>query len=189
MTKVFTGKYVAQVNLDKRDRYGEQRVTERNAGMRERPGIQQDEVGAVRRRSLDAIDYLVLGIALECLERMPEIRSKIAEHGWDNVAVFDRLPNEHDRYDLVVCSSVCAFVDDYPGLLRELAASLRPGGLFVQWDWELDPDADEPYGLTREAMRSALLKADLEVIVVETGFELPMGELVMRPLMGVGRRS
>ena len=38
-------------------------------------------------------------------------------------------------HDLVVCSSVCGFLDDYPGTVARLAGLLRPGGLFVQWDW------------------------------------------------------
>ena len=72
------------------------------------------------------------------------LRAKIERHRWDNVRVFERLPASTGRYDLIVCSSVCAFVDDYPGVVRQLVSSMMPGGLFVQWDWELDPRDDEP---------------------------------------------
>ncbi len=116
------------------------------------------------------------------------LRGKIAHHGWDSVGVFDRLPQLHDGYDLVVCSSVCAFVDDYPGLVQQLVASMGPGGLFVQWDWEFDPDDDEPFGLTRDAIRRALGAAGLVSVSVVTGFEVIAEGQTMRPLMGSGRR-
>jgi len=93
------------------------------------------------------------------------------------------------RFDLVTCSSVCAFVDDHPATVAELAGLLVPGGVFVQWDWELDPDSDEPWGLSRESIRAALTAAGLLDASVEVGFELPFGELVMAPLLGVGRRA
>lgn len=91
--------------------------------------------------------------------------------------------------DLITCSSVCAFLPDYPGTIRQLAEKLAPGGLLVQWDWELDPSAEEPYGLRREDVRAALSAAGLEEIVVDTGFREPAGEHVMAPLRGVGQKS
>ena len=51
---------------------------------------------------------------------------------------------------------MCAFLDDYAGTTGTLVRLLRPGGLFVQWDWELDPHAHEPFGLTRKQVRATL---------------------------------
>ena len=90
-------------------------------------------------------------------------------------------------FDLVVCSSVCAFLDDYAGTAGTLVGLLRPGGLFVQWDWELDPDAHEPFGLTREQVRATLSGSGLEAIQVTGAFEVPMGDKTARPLVGVGQ--
>ena len=92
-----------------------------------------------------------------------------------------------DQFDLVVCSSVCAFLDDYPGTVNTLVQLLKPGGLFVQWDWELDPDAQEPFGLTREQVKATLLSSGLEAIQVTTAFEVSIGDKTVRPLMGVGQ--
>ncbi|MGF1469571.1 MAG: class I SAM-dependent DNA methyltransferase [Sandaracinaceae bacterium] len=133
-------------------------------------------------------------VALDLSSKMlAQLDAKVADGGWTHVRT---LVGSHpeatalgETFDLVVCSSVCAFVPDYPGTVAALAALLRPGGLFVQWDWELDPDADEPYGLTRDGIRSALERAGLVDVGVETAFERPIGDMVMRPLMGVGRRS
>ncbi len=131
-------------------------------------------------------------VAVDLSSKMvAQVDAKIADRGWTNVRT---LVGSHaeaaalgEPFDLIVCSSVCAFVPDYPATVVALAALLGPEGLFVQWDWELDPDADEPYGLTREAIHSALEGASLVDVVVETAFERPMGERVMRPLIGVGR--
>ena len=90
-------------------------------------------------------------------------------------------------FDLVVCSSVCAFLDDYAGTASTLVRLLRPGGLFVQWDWELDPNAHEPFGLTRERVRATLSGSGLEAIEVTGAFEVRMGDKTVRPLVGVGQ--
>ena len=92
-------------------------------------------------------------------------------------------------FDLVVCSSVCAFLDDYPAAVAMLAARLQAGGYFVQWDWEFDPAAEEPFGLSKDGIASAMQAAGLEVVSVGVGFEIPFGEHMMRPLMGIGRRG
>lgn len=116
------------------------------------------------------------------------VRAKIERNGWDNVDVLEELPASGGRYDLIVCSSVCAFVDDYPATARRLVSSMTPGGLLVQWDWELDPDDDDPFGLTRVEIRSALDAAGLEAVRVDTAFEVLVDGDAMRPLMGSGRR-
>lgn len=91
-------------------------------------------------------------------------------------------------FDLVVASSVCAFLDDYPGTVNRLAERLRPGGVFVQWDWEWRDEDEQPFGLTRKAVTDALSGAGLEVVFVDRGFEAAVDEMTMAPLMGVGRR-
>lgn len=116
------------------------------------------------------------------------LRAKAEIHGWDTVRVFDQLPVSHGRYDLVVCSSVCAFVDDYPGLVHELVSSIKAGGLFVQWDWELDPSDDEPFGLARDAVRQALNAAGLVSVSVDSGFEVSADGRTMKPLIGAGHK-
>ncbi|MCG8554916.1 MAG: hypothetical protein MJD61_06455 [Proteobacteria bacterium] len=59
---------------------------------------------------------------------------------------------------------------------------------FVQWDWELDPTAAEPFGLTVDGITQALVDAGLQVVSVGTGFDVPIEGQHMQPVMGVGRR-
>jgi 2-polyprenyl-3-methyl-5-hydroxy-6-metoxy-1,4-benzoquinol methylase len=104
-------------------------------------------------------------------------------------AVAGGLDAVEGTFDLVTCSSVCAFVPDYPGTVAALAARLNPGGLFVQWDWELDPSAEEPYGLTRAGIAAALEAAGLTHTLVRTGFEAVFEDMTMAPLLGAGLRA
>ncbi len=91
-------------------------------------------------------------------------------------------------FDLVTCSSVCAFVPDYPHTVRRLVEVLAPGGVLVQWDWEVDPEADEPMGLTRVAIEAGLQEAGLMNVTVDIGFREPFEGMVMAPLRGVGTK-
>lgn len=92
-------------------------------------------------------------------------------------------------FDLITCSSVLAFVDDYPATVAALGARLAPGGLLVQWDWELDPTAEEPFGLARGTIQQALGAAGLSEVTVRVGFDVPFEQMRMRPLLGFGLRA
>lgn len=112
--------------------------------------------------------------------------AKVERHGWSHVRTMTTLPTAAQSYDLVVCSSVCSFLDDYPGTLVQLVNLLAPGGVFVQWDWERDDDDDDPHGLSRAEISDALDAAGLTTTTVETAFEVAFGEMTMRPLIGTG---
>ena len=116
------------------------------------------------------------------------VRAKIGRNGWAHVRALSALPPAGEAYDLIVCSSACAFLEDYPATARLLASRLRAGGLLVQWDWELDPDDAEPYGLSREEIREALTAAGLGAVRVGTAFHVPIDDATMTPLMGSGVR-
>ncbi len=113
--------------------------------------------------------------------------AKIADRSWSNVSTSQTLPIERGGFDLVVCSSVLSFVDDYLATVSELVTLLAPGGHFVQWDWEA-VDGD-PHGLSRAEIRAALAGAGLDDVTVDVGFEADAHGQTMRPLMGAGRRS
>lgn len=141
---------------------------------------------ASRVREVVAVDASPAMVQILAAKALPNVRHGVAslspERGDDDALTAG-------PFALIVCSSVCAFLDDYPGTVARLAARLAPGGHLVQWDWELDPTADEPFGLTREHITQALEGAGLEVVSVGVGFDVPVEDQHMRPLMGVGRRG
>lgn len=120
---------------------------------------------------------------------LEKLSSKIRQHGWTNVSIFTELPTPIKPYDLVVCSSVCSFLDDYPGTVKRFADSMQADGLFVQWDWEHDDADPDAHGFTRGEIEEALTAAGLTSVFVDTAFEIPAGEQIMRPLVGVGQKA
>ena len=129
-------------------------------------------------------------------EMMDRLRRKIDQLGLTNVHTTTETIEyavRHDKaifgipFDVVVCSSVCAFLDDYAATTRTLVRLLRPGGLFVQWDWEVDPHVPDSFGLAREDVNATLLGAGLEAVHVTSAFEVSLGDETVRPLVGVGQ--
>lgn len=105
-----------------------------------------------------------------------------------DVRILAELPERPKTYDLVVCSSVCAFLDDYPATAAALAGVLRDGGVFVQWDWERhETDAGE-HGLTAAQICQALTTAGLVDVVVQPSFRIEVSGQAARPLIGSGRK-
>lgn len=137
-------------------------------------------------RSVVAVDTSPAMIAVLEAKALADVQAAVRAWTPETLAA-DPLAAE--PFDLIVCSSVCAFLPDYPGAVAMLADRLAPGGHFVQWDWELDPAADEPFGLSAEQIARALEDAGLAVVSVGTGFDIPIEDQRMRPLMGVGRRT
>ena len=112
--------------------------------------------------------------------------AKARRRGWANVRPGAVVGSQPDAYDLIVCSSVCAFLDDYPETVAQLTSLLAPGGVFVQWDWERDEGSGDAHGLSRSEILGALRGAGLESVAVDTGFDVTVDDARMRPLMGVG---
>ncbi len=135
---------------------------------------------AERCASVDAIDTSPAMLAA--------VRAKIDDHRWVHVQTFDALPPAAEPYDVVVCSSVLSFVDDHPDTVADLTTRLRRGGLFVQWDWEAEPDDPDHAGLTRAAIECALADADLVGGTVEAAFTIEADGELMRPLCAWGLR-
>ena len=129
--------------------------------------------------SIDSIDTstAMLGV----------LDAKIEARGWTNVRLSTDIPTSQGEHELVVCSSVCSFLDDYPGTTQRLSELVRPGGVFVQWDWERE-GVDE-HGLTRTEIRESMASAGLIGLHIDTAFEVEFEGHTMRPLIGLGQRS
>jgi len=113
------------------------------------------------------------------------VKSKIVEHQWTTVTPASELAENHGDYDLVVCSSVCGFLDDYSASVKDLVSRLTTGGCFVQWDWER-VDA-ESHGLSRHEIAAGLEQAGLGRIHVESAFTVEIDGESASPLVGYGQ--
>lgn len=87
-------------------------------------------------------------------------------------------------FDLIYASSVCSFLPDYESAVLALARLLRPGGSFIQWDWQAS-DGDD-FGLSENRIRDALQTAGFGSIRVRQAFTIETDGKTMPVLVGAG---
>mmetsp|Transcript_10241 Transcript_10241/g.34861 ORF Transcript_10241/g.34861 Transcript_10241/m.34861 type:complete len:208 (-) Transcript_10241:37-660(-) len=94
-------------------------------------------------------------------------------------------PLLREGFDLVLASSVLAFVPSHPAAVASLAALLRPGGWLLHWDWDAS-DGGGDGGISPQAAAAALGAAGLEAVEVGAA---PFEQHGRTPLFGRGRRG
>lgn len=102
--------------------------------------------------------------------------------------LIDSDPLLANKFDLIVASSVCGFLPDYEMTLGLLKSLLKPGGIFVQWDW-LSPDDASGMGLSEARVLRALEANEFSGIQIKTPFEMSSQKGTMTVLMAVGKRA
>ncbi|HCG7970552.1 TPA: class I SAM-dependent methyltransferase [Vibrio parahaemolyticus] len=94
-------------------------------------------------------------------------------------------PAFRGQFDLVVASSVLAFVDDVESSLDIAHSLLNEGGYFVHFDWVAESEHD---GFTLSRSENALSNAGFVDVEAKKVFDITSDGQAMSVLMGVGRR-
>ncbi|TOK39555.1 SAM-dependent methyltransferase [Vibrio parahaemolyticus] len=94
-------------------------------------------------------------------------------------------PAFRGQFDLVVASSVLAFVDDVESSLDIAHSLLNEGGYFVHFDWVAESEQD---GFTSSRSENALSNAGFVDVEAKKVFDITSDGQTMSVLMGVGRR-
>ncbi|ANB99888.1 class I SAM-dependent DNA methyltransferase [Vibrio parahaemolyticus] len=94
-------------------------------------------------------------------------------------------PAFRGQFDLVVASSVLAFVDDVESSLDIAHSLLNEGGYFVHFDWVTESEQD---GFTLSRSENALSNAGFVDVEAKKVFDITSDGQTMSVLMGVGRR-
>ncbi|EJG1649784.1 class I SAM-dependent methyltransferase [Vibrio parahaemolyticus] len=94
-------------------------------------------------------------------------------------------PAFRGQFDLVVASSVLAFVDDVESSLNIAHSLLNEGGYFVHFDWVAESEQD---GFTLSRSENALSNAGFVDVEAKKVFDITSDGQTMSVLMGVGRR-
>ncbi|EJC6860763.1 class I SAM-dependent DNA methyltransferase [Vibrio parahaemolyticus] len=94
-------------------------------------------------------------------------------------------PAFRGQFDLVVASSVLAFVDDVESSLDIAHSLLNEGGYFVHFDWVAESEQD---GFTLSRSEIALSNAGFVDVEAKKVFDITSDGQTMSVLMGVGRR-
>lgn len=123
-------------------------------------------------------------VALDSSEAMIEV---LQQKSLDNVSCLTLLleqqhltsvPELAEPFDLIIASSVCGFLPDYPATLALLSVLLKADGLFVQWDWQGE-EGKVDSGFTAEQIETAFTSANLKVENIETPFSMGDNKVIM----------
>ncbi|HHX8435149.1 TPA: class I SAM-dependent DNA methyltransferase [Vibrio diabolicus] len=94
-------------------------------------------------------------------------------------------PAFRGQFDLVVASSVLAFVEDLDASLKISHSLLNHGGYFVHFDWIAESEQD---GFTLAKSKRALKDAGFTEVESQHVFDITSNGKTMSVLMGLGRR-
>lgn len=98
--------------------------------------------------SIDPSEKMIDVLNEKCIENVSTITSEL------NQDLIDGHELLTPKFDLIVASSVLAFVPDYPDTVRLLKQLMREGAYFVQWDWVKGDD--EGIGFTEDEIKLVL---------------------------------
>jgi len=133
-------------------------------------------------------------VALDPSRKMIEVlRSKNFQNveaivGELTEATLQKRPDFESGFDLIVASSVCAFLPDYHTTLGLLRRLLKTGGLLVQWDW-FKSDEDQEIGFTEGELLVAYQESGLRTLSVSIPFGLNGEGREMKVIMCVGKNA
>jgi predicted TPR repeat methyltransferase len=94
----------------------------------------------------------------------------------------------HNKFDLIVASSVFSFLPEYESILVLLKSLLVPDGMLIQWDW-LSPKEDSEFGFSEERISSAYSESGFELKSITIPFShiSPKGSTPV--LMGMAKNA
>lgn len=93
-----------------------------------------------------------------------------------------------NQFDLIVASSVCGFLPSYEETLSLLNTLLKPGGMFIQWDWLAESD-DAGMGMSESRVMNAFKSHQFNNIQVTHPFIMESSKGKMTVLMAIGKRT
>ncbi|WOH36398.1 class I SAM-dependent methyltransferase [Thalassotalea fonticola] len=165
----------------------------------------------VKKVNLDALTVLDFGCGTGALTQLisPEVKNIVAidpssemikcldKKSLKNVATISDYLSEgiikkhsrfHDKFDLVVASSVCGFLPSYEETLTLLKSVLKVGGTFIQWDWLAEDDSSS-MGLSEARVRQAFESNQFIDIQVTSPFIMESSKGKMSVLMACGKNA
>ncbi|MFC3023918.1 class I SAM-dependent DNA methyltransferase [Vibrio zhugei] len=94
-------------------------------------------------------------------------------------------PAFRKQFDLIVASSVCAYLPNRPESMSIIHSLLEEGGVFIHWDW-LAEDAIAEGEMPHSQARQMMEQAGFHDVAVQHAFSIPDGEQLRPVIMGIG---
>ena len=131
--------------------------------------------------ALDSSEKMIEVLVAKNLKNVKSIASELSKES------IQKYPVLNKKFDLIVASSVCAFVPNLTEVLSIIKSLLKPGGIFVQWDW-LKTEQEADFGFTEDMIRKYYAEAGLTVDQMEIPFHFIENEEKMEVIMAVGKK-
>ncbi len=129
---------------------------------------------------IDTSEKMISVLKNKKLQRIQAVNAEFSEELIESNNLFS------SKFDLIVASSVCAFLPDYENTLTLVKSVLVPNGLFIQWDW-LQENESDGFGLTEERIESAFAGSGLQRQSIGKAFTMQGDNVLMNVLMGVAK--
>ncbi|MFG0607527.1 class I SAM-dependent DNA methyltransferase [Vibrio mimicus] len=97
-------------------------------------------------------------------------------------------PAFRKQFDLVVASSVCAFLPNFQDAADIIFTLVDEGGYFVHFDWLADETGDTDMSLTANEIETVLRNAGFASIDVQVAFEVTTEQGTLPVVIGVARK-
>lgn len=131
--------------------------------------------------AVDPSEKMIEVLNQKQIKNVTTLHSEISEEAIKRHALL------HDDFDLIVASSVCAFLPDFDKTLIDLKSLLKQGGIFIQWDWK-QTDEEPDFGFTEESIAAHYTKAGLTLLNVSNPFSLVIENGAMEVIMGIAKK-
>ncbi|MCW8833876.1 MAG: class I SAM-dependent methyltransferase [Colwellia sp.] len=132
--------------------------------------------------AIDASSEMIKHLNKKALNNVSSISDYLSEE------LVQSRPELANKFDLIVASSVCAFLPDYEATLSLLKSQLKEGGMFVQWDW-LSNDDSSNIGLSEKRVKQAFLASGFVNTRVNSPFIMSSSKGNMPVLMAIGENA
>lgn len=138
---------------------------------------------AKEAKQIVAIDFAEKMIEVLEAKKLKNVTAICAELDGSLIEKHHRL---HQKFDLILAVSVCAFLPNYQEVLSHIKCLLKPSGLFIQLDW-LQNKAVSDFGFSEEMIRNHFQAVDLKVESIHIPFYFQEYEEKMDVIMAVGK--
>lgn len=138
---------------------------------------------AAKAKQIVAVDTSEKMIEVLSNKKLKNVATIVGELSKETI---DMYPIMKDKFDVIVASSVCAFLPNYEEVLSIIKSLLKPKGIFVQWDW-LRTEKDPNFGFTEDMIREHYSSVGLKIDSISVPFHIMENDEQMEVLMSVGK--
>ncbi|MGO1298814.1 MAG: class I SAM-dependent DNA methyltransferase [Vibrio sp.] len=94
-------------------------------------------------------------------------------------------PAFRKQFDVIVASSVCAYLPNRPQAMSIIYSLLDEGSVFIHWDWLVEDNHQEG-GMTLAQANQMIEQAGFHDVTVQHAFSIPDNEQLRPVIMGIG---